>query len=157
MLKIKCIIEDGMELPMYETGLAAGMDVKANQYSSPNNLKETLEFSEDGFILKPNERVLIKTGIKVEVPSGYELQVRSRSGMALKNGVFVLNGLGTVDADYRGDVGVILANFSNENFIIKKGDRIAQFVFNKFEQVEFKIDSLSQTERGTGGFGHTGK
>lgn len=154
---IKITLEDGVNIPKYETELSAGMDVRAWKYSLPSNLKETLDFGEHGFILKPFERVLIKTGIKMSIPENMECQVRSRSGLSLKNGIFVLNGLGTIDADYRGDVGVILANFSNQDFVIKKGDRIAQLVFNEFKRVELNVStSLDETERGDGGFGHTG-
>ncbi len=155
---VEILLEDDVEAPKYETLNSAGMDVRAWRYSLPTNLKETLDFPEDGFVLKPFERVLVKTGIKMSLPSEMECEVRSRSGLALKNGIFVLNGIGTIDADYRGDIGVILANFSNEDFVIKKGDRIAQIVFNKIEKTTLiKVDLLTSTERGEGGFGHTGK
>lgn len=108
-------------------------------------------------VLKPLERVLVKTGLFLELPQGHECQVRPRSGLALKKGITVLNSPGTIDADYRGEVGVILINLSNEDFTIEDGERIAQLVFAKHEQAKFTIvDSLSETERGSGGFGSTG-
>lgn len=108
-------------------------------------------------VLKPFERALVKTGLFLELPQGIECQVRPRSGLAFKNGITVLNAPGTIDADYRGEVGVILINLSNEEFIIQDGERIAQLVFAKHEQVEFiEVQSLSETERGAGGFGSTG-
>jgi dUTP pyrophosphatase len=131
-------------LPAYETISSAGMDVRAA-------LKETVT-------LQPLERKLIPTGLYLEIPHGYEVQVRPRSGLAYKNGVTVLNAPGTIDADYRGEVGVLLVNLSNESFTIASGDRIAQLVVAKVEQIEWKPTSrLSETERGEGGFGSTGK
>ena len=131
-------------LPAYETLSSAGMDVRAA-------LNETVT-------LKPLERKLIPTGLFLEIPHGYEVQVRPRSGLAYKNGVTVLNAPGTIDADYRGEVGVLLVNLSNEPFTIASGDRIAQLVVAKVEQIEWKpTDQLSETERGEGGFGSTGK
>ena len=129
------------ELPKYQTTGSAGFDLQAAEFK----------------VVEPGKVVLVKTDLKVAVPEGYELQVRSRSGLALKNGVFVLNAPGTVDADYRGTVGVILANFSTERFVVNAGDRIAQGVVSKVEQVQFvQVDSLESTERGAGGFGSTG-
>lgn len=131
-------------LPAYETLSSAGMDVRAA-------LNETVT-------LHPLERKLIPTGLFLEIPHGYEVQVRPRSGLAYKNGVTVLNAPGTIDADYRGEVGVLLVNLSNESFTIASGDRIAQLVVAKVEQIEWKpTDQLSETERGEGGFGSTGK
>ena len=131
-------------LPVYETLSSAGMDVRAA-------LNETVT-------LQPLERKLIPTGLFLEIPHGYEVQVRPRSGLAYKNGVTVLNAPGTIDADYRGEVGVLLVNLSNEPFTIASGDRIAQLVVAKVEQIEWKpTDQLSETERGEGGFGSTGK
>jgi dUTP pyrophosphatase len=131
-------------LPQYESSGAAGLDLKAN-------ISEKLE-------LKPLERVLVKTGLFLEIPEGYEAQVRPRSGLALKNGITVLNSPGTVDADYRGELGVILVNLSSEIFIINDGDRIAQLVFAKVEQAKWlETENLSDTNRGAGGFGSTGK
>ena len=131
-------------LPVYETLSSAGMDVRAA-------LNETVT-------LQPLERKLIPTGLFLEIPHGYEVQVRPRSGLAYKNGVTVLNAPGTIDADYRGEVGVLLVNLSNEPFTIASGDRIAQLVVAKVEQIEWKPTSqLSETERGEGGFGSTGK
>ncbi len=131
-------------LPAYETLSSAGMDVRAA-------LNEAVT-------LQPLERKLIPTGLFLEIPHGYEVQVRPRSGLAYKNGVTVLNAPGTIDADYRGEVGVLLVNLSNEPFTIASGDRIAQLVVAKVEQIEWKpTDQLSETERGEGGFGSTGK
>ncbi len=131
-------------LPAYETLSSAGMDVRAA-------LNEAVT-------LQPLERKLIATGLFLEIPHGYEVQVRPRSGLAYKNGVTVLNAPGTIDADYRGEVGVLLINLSNEPFTIASGDRIAQLVVAKVEQIEWKPTSqLSETERGEGGFGSTGK
>ncbi|HRO75246.1 MAG TPA: dUTP diphosphatase [Crocinitomicaceae bacterium] len=142
-MKIKVINKSNFDLPQYETKASAGLDLKAN-------ITETIT-------LKPLERALVKTGLFLEIPEGYEAQVRPRSGLAYKNGVTVLNAPGTIDADYRGEVGVILVNLSNEDFTIQAGDRIAQMVFAKFEQAEW-IDAeiLSETARGEGGFGSTG-
>jgi len=131
-------------LPAYETIASAGMDLRAD-------LNEDL-------VLKPLERVLIPTGLKIELPIGYEAQVRPRSGLAAKHGITVLNSPGTIDADYRGEIKVILVNLSNENFTIKHGERIAQMIIAKHETVTLcEVSELSQTERGKGGFGHTGK
>ncbi len=131
-------------LPAYETLSSAGMDVRAA-------LNEAVT-------LQPLERKLIATGLFLEIPHGYEVQVRPRSGLAYKNGVTVLNAPGTIDADYRGEVGVLLINLSNEPFTIASGDRIAQLIVAKVEQIEWKSTSqLSETERGEGGFGSTGK
>ncbi len=144
MLDVKIINNSKHELPKYETIGAAGLDLKAN-------IREAIE-------LKPLERVLVKTGLFIEIPQGYEAQVRPRSGLAYKNGITVLNSPGTIDADYRGEIGVILVNLSNDSFVINDGERVAQLVFAKHEQANW-IDttSLSETDRGEGGFGSTGK
>lgn len=143
-MDVKIINTSQHEIPSYETSLSAGLDLRAN-------LSETV-------VLKPLERALIKTGLFIEIPAGYEAQVRPRSGFALKQGVTVLNSPGTIDADYRGEVGVILINLSAEAVTIENGDRIAQLVFAKVEQAHWiTTDELSETERGAGGFGSTGK
>ena len=143
-MKVRIINKSDNKLPEYETEHSAGMDVRAY-------------LPEGKITLKPLGRALIKTGIQVELPKGMELGVRSRSGLAYKKGVIVLNAPGTVDADYRGDVGVILINLGEEEFVVESGDRIAQFVFAKHETVEFEVSNeLESTERGEGGFGSTG-
>lgn len=142
-MKVKVINKSNFPLPEYKTKGAAGVDLKAN--------------IEEEIVLKPLERKLIPTGLYVEIPEGYEGQVRPRSGLAIKHGVTVLNAPGTIDSDYRGEICVILINLGNEDFVINPGDRIAQFVLNKYECIDFEsIDKLSDTERGKGGFGHTG-
>ncbi len=143
-MKVLVINKSDNELPAYETIGSAGLDIRA--------------FIEETITLNPFERKLIKTGLFLEIPVGYEAQVRPRSGYALKNGVTVLNSPGTIDADYRGEVGVILINLSQEKVEIHSGDRIAQLVFAKVEQAEWtEVETLSETERGAGGFGSTGK
>jgi dUTP pyrophosphatase len=142
-MKVKVINQSKHPLPSYETSASAGLDVRAN-------LTEAVE-------LKPLGRVLIKTGLFLEIPEGFECQVRPRSGLALKKGVTVLNSPGTIDADYRGEVGVILVNLSDEPFVIEDGERIAQLVFAEFKQAVWEESvSLTETERGAGGFGSTG-
>ena len=142
-MQIKVINNSQHLLPSYETSASAGLDIRANLT--------------DSITLKPLERALVKTGIFLEIPVGYEAQVRPRSGLAFKNGVTVLNSPGTIDADYRGEVRVILINLSNENFLINNGERIAQLVFAKVEQAQWKeVEILSDTARGEGGFGSTG-
>lgn len=142
-MKVKVINSSGHELPKYETSASAGVDLRAN-------LSESI-------VLNPLERALVKTGLFLEIPEGYEAQVRPRSGLALKKGITVLNSPGTIDADYRGEVGVILINLSNEPFAIENGERIAQLVFAKVEQAQWEeTGSLSETDRGAGGFGSTG-
>lgn len=134
---------EGAELPSYATKASSGVDLCA--------------LLEEPLVLMPFERALIPTGLSVSIPAGYEAQVRPRSGIAIKNGVTVLNTPGTIDADYRGEVKVILINLGSEPFVIANGDRIAQMVFNSVVHVEWKIvDTLSETERGSGGFGSTG-
>ena len=142
-MKVCVVNKSNHRLPEYSTPMSAGMDLKAN-ISEP-------------ITLGPLQRILIPTDLYMAIPEGYELQIRSRSGLALKSGIFCLNSPGTVDQDYRGNVGVILANFSDTPFIINPGDRIAQAVLNKFEKIEWKeVTTLDETERGTGGFGHSG-
>ncbi len=142
-MKVKVINRSQNALPSYETTASAGMDVRAN-------------ITED-VVLQPLERKLIPTGLFLEIPQGYECQVRPRSGLALKSGITVLNSPGTIDADYRGEVGVILINLSNDEFCVKPGDRIAQLVFAQFVQAGWEeTEELSESNRGAGGFGSTG-
>jgi len=142
-MQVKVINKSKHALPAYETDASAGLDVRAN-------IDAPIE-------LQPMERVLVKTGLFLEIPVGFECQVRPRSGLALKKGITVLNAPGTIDADYRGEVGVILINLSNETFTIENGERIAQLVFARYEQAQWlETDTLSSTERGAGGFGSTG-
>lgn len=143
-MKVKIINKSNNPLPEYKTPLSAGMDLMAN-------LNEEI-------VLEPMEKKLIPTGLYIELPAGYEAQVRPRSGLAIKEGVTVLNTPGTIDADYRGEICVIMINLSNKKFIIKNGDRIAQMVIAKHESIQWQqTDVLEETDRGTGGFGHTGK
>lgn len=141
---IKVINKSHHPLPQYETPLSAGLDLKA--------------FLPDGpIVLKPMERAMVKTGLFIELPEGHEAQVRPRSGLALKKGITVLNSPGTIDADYRGEICVILINLSAEDFVINDGERIAQMVVARYERAEWQeAIELSETERGAGGFGHTG-
>ena len=140
---LKLVNKANNDLPRYETELSAGMDVRS--------------FIESPIILKPFERKLVNTGLYAQLEKGYEIQVRPRSGLALKNGITVLNSPGTIDADYRGEIGVILINLSNDDFIINSGDRIAQLVVSKHEQPNLEqTDSLDSTIRGEKGFGSTG-
>ncbi|NJB37114.1 dUTP diphosphatase [Croceivirga sp. JEA036] len=142
-MEIKIINKSAHALPHYETLASAGMDLRAN--------------IEESIILKPLERTIVKTGLFIELPVGYEAQVRPRSGLAAKKGITVLNAPGTVDADYRGEIGVILVNLSNEEFTIENGERIAQLVIAKHERADWVlVEELSETERGAGGFGSTG-
>lgn len=142
-MKIDIINRSKHPLPSYETLLSAGMDLRA--------------VVEEPITLAPLERNIIGTGLYMALPKGYEAQVRPRSGLAAKRGITVLNAPGTIDADYRGEVGVILINLSNEHFVIRNGDRIAQMVIAKFERAEWaEVSLLSETERGDGGFGSTG-
>lgn len=140
---VKITLADGVQKPMYMTEGSAGMDVRAN-------IKEPI-------ILGSLERVLVPTGIKMEIPMGYEVQVRPRSGLALKHGISMANTPGTIDSDYRGEIGVIMINLSKENFVINPGERIAQLVLGKVYQMDLVEGELSVTERGEGGFGHTGR
>ena len=142
-MTIKIINKSQHELPNYETITSAGMDLRAN-ISEPITLKSL-------------ERTIVKTGLFIELPIGYEAQVRPRSGLAAKKGITVLNSPGTVDADYRGEIGVILVNLSNEDFVIENGERIAQLIIAKHERAEWiEVQELSETSRGEGGFGSTG-
>jgi dUTP pyrophosphatase len=143
-MKINIVNHSKHPLPEYATPLSAGMDLRAN-----------IEFP---VILKPLERKLIPTGIYLEIPAGYEAQIRPRSGLAIKKGITVLNSPGTIDADYRGEVCIILVNLSSEDFEIADGERICQMVIASHEQAEWiEVSELGETGRGTGGFGHTGK
>ena len=143
MITIKVVNTGHQPLPTYATAESAGMDLRANL--------------DEPIILKPMERRLIPTGLYIALPAGYEAQVRPRSGLALKKGITVLNAPGTVDADYRGEVGVLLINLSQEDFVINDGERIAQMVIARHEQGEFlAVEVLDETERGAGGYGHTG-
>lgn len=142
-MKIKIINKSGHKLPHYETLASAGMDLRADL--------------ESPITLKPLERAIVPTGLFIELPVGYEAQVRPRSGLAAKKGITVLNAPGTIDADYRGNVGVILVNLSNEDFTVENGERIAQMVIAKHERAEWEeVGTLSDTDRGEGGFGSTG-
>ena len=142
-MTIKIINKSQHDLPSYETIASAGMDVRAN-------LEQSIE-------LKPLERAIVKTGLFIELPIGFEAQVRPRSGLAAKNGITVLNSPGTIDADYRGEIGVILVNLSADDFIIKNGERIAQLIIAKHERADWiSVQELSETSRGEGGFGSTG-
>ena len=143
MLKVKIINRGRQPLPTYATALSAGMDLRAN--------------IDEDITLQPMQHQLVPTGLHIALPEGYEAQIRPRSGLALKHGITVLNTPGTVDADYRGEIMVLLVNFSNEPFIVKDGERIAQMIVAKHEQVSFELtETLDETERGAGGYGHTG-
>ena len=143
MIEIKLVTKSG-NIPAYETEGSAGMDLKAV-------LNEPV-------VLAPGERRLIPTGLFIELPQGYEAQVRARSGLAIKHGITLINCVGTIDSDYRGEIQVPLVNLGQEDFEIKNGERIAQMVIAKYEQISWKItDELSETKRGAGGFGHTGR
>ena len=142
-MKVKVVNKSKHNLPNYSTIASAGMDIRAN-INNP-------------FTIKPLERTIVKTGLFLELPVGYEAQVRPRSGLAFKKGITVLNSPGTIDADYRGEVGVILVNLSSEEFVIEDGERIAQMVIAKHEQASWiEVETLEETERGVGGFGSTG-
>jgi dUTP pyrophosphatase len=143
-MEIKIVNKSNNELPAYSTELSAGMDIRA--------------FLPGPVVLKPLERKLIPTGLFVEIPAGFEAQIRPRSGLALKKGITVLNSPGTIDADYRGEVGIILINLSNEDFVIESGERICQMIISSHETVLWNlVEVLEETVRGEGGFGHTGK
>ena len=142
-VNIKIVNESSNPLPQYETAGSAGMDIRAT-------LSEPI-------LLKPLQRALVPTGLYIELPDGYEAQVRPRSGLAIKKGLSVLNSPGTIDSDYRGEIKVILINLSNESVIVNTGERIAQIVISKYEKATLtEVDELSDSERGSGGFGHTG-
>lgn len=139
-IKIKSLSD---KLPAYETEGSAGMDIRA--------------YIDEPIVLEPGKRALIPTGIFLEIPKGYEVQIRARSGLAVKHGIGLTNGIGTIDSDYRGEIKVSLINWGEEAFVINNGERIAQMVAAKYEKVEFaRVEELSETERGAGGFGHTG-
>ena len=143
-MKVKIINKSHHPLPEYATPFSAGVDLRAN--------------IDNPITLGPLERTLVPTGLYLELPQGYEAQIRPRSGLALKHGLTVLNSPGTIDADYRGEIRVILVNLSNESFVINDGERICQMVIAQHAQVEWEqVDSINDTERGAGGFGHTGK
>jgi dUTP pyrophosphatase len=142
-MKVRIVNTSKHDCPAYSTKLSAGMDVYANL--------------DNPLILKPLDRALVKTGLFIELPEGFEAQIRPRSGLALKKGITVLNSPGTIDADYRGEIGIILVNLSNETFVVNDGERICQMIVAKHEKVEWMVtDSLNGTDRGIGGFGHTG-
>ena len=143
-IKVQIVNKSSNILPQYETVNSSGLDLRAS--------------IEDEIVLKPLERTLVPTGLYISIPAGYEAQVRPRSGLAFKHGLTVLNTPGTIDADYRGEVKVILVNLSKDDFVIKNGERVCQLVFAKVEQIEWvQVEVLDETERGAGGFGHTGK
>lgn len=144
MTEIKIVNRGHQPLPAYATAQSAGMDLRAN-LDAP-------------VVLRPLQRAMIKTGLHIALPEGYEAQVRPRSGLAFKHGVTVINSPGTIDADYRGEIGVLLVNLGSEDFMVNDGERIAQMVVARHEKVEFTlVETLDETERGEGGFGHTGK
>lgn len=143
-MNIRIINKSGLALPQYETAHAAGMDMRA--------------FTVEEIVIKPAQRVLVPTGLHIELPIGYEAQIRPRSGLAYKNGISIVNSPGTIDADYRGEIKVLLINHSDTDFVVKNGDRIAQMVIAKHETVTWdSVEELSDTARGAGGYGHTGK
>ena len=142
-MNVKIVNSSGNSLPEYSTSLSAGMDLRANL--------------DNPVVLKPLERRLIPTGLFIELPGGFEAQIRPRSGLALKKGISVVNTPGTIDADYRGEIGIILINLSKEDFIVNHGERICQMIINKVEMIAWnEVESLEDSERGAGGFGHTG-
>lgn len=143
MLNVKVINKGHQPLPAYATSQSAGMDLRAN--------------IDESIVLHPMERRLVPTGLHIALPQGFEAQIRPRSGLALKHGITVLNTPGTIDADYRGELMVLLINFSDTDFVINDGERIAQMVVARHEQIEFQlVDEIDDTERGAGGYGHTG-
>ena len=143
-MKVKIVNKSRHALPEYQTPLSAGLDIRANL--------------DESVTLRPLERAMIPTGLYVELPEGCEMQIRPRSGLAAKHGITVLNSPGTIDADYRGEIKVILVNLSNEPFTIESGERIAQMIVARYEQIEWQpVEELGETERGAGGFGSTGK
>jgi dUTP pyrophosphatase len=143
-MKINIINNSGLPLPQYETANAAGMDLRA--------------FTTAEIVIKPMQRTLVPTGLHIELPVGFEAQIRPRSGLAYKHGISIVNSPGTIDADYRGEIKVLLINLSDLDFVIKNGDRIAQMVVAKHETVSWEpVSQLNETARGTGGYGHTGK
>ena len=142
-VKIKIINKSDNPLPEYAISGSSGMDLRA--------------FLKEDLIIKPLERVVIPTGLYVEIPDGYEIQIRARSGLALKHGLSLPNGIGTIDSDYRGELGVIIINLSKEGYTVKSGDKIAQMVLSKYEKIQLEqVDVLDESKRGSGGYGHTG-
>lgn len=142
-MKIEVVNKGHQSLPAYATCQSAGMDLRANL--------------DEPVVLRPMERRLIPTGLHIALPEGYEAQVRPRSGLALKHGITVLNAPGTIDADYRGEIGVVLINLSDTDFVVNDGERIAQMVIARYEKADFvEVETLDETERGAGGYGHTG-
>lgn len=143
MKAVKIVNKSRHQLPQYSTACSAGMDLRAN--------------IDNPIVLRPFQRALVPTGLFISLPEGYEAQVRPRSGLAFKHGITVLNTPGTIDADYRGEIGVILVNLGQEDFVVNDGERIAQMVVARYEQVELlAVETLDETERGAGGFGHSG-
>ena len=143
-MKINIINKSGLALPQYETAHAAGMDMRA--------------FTPEEIVIKPMQRILVPTGLHIELPIGYEAQIRPRSGLAYKHGISIVNSPGTIDADYRGEIKVLLINLSDTDFVVNNGDRIAQMVIAKHETISWEnVEELSDTARGAGGYGHTGK
>ena len=144
MVKISVVNKSSFDLPSYQSALAAGLDLRANL--------------SDKIVISPMERKLIPTGLFIALPQGYEAQIRPRSGLAIKYGITILNSPGTIDSDYRGEIGIILINLSNKRFVVNSGDRIAQMVISKHEQIKWEvIESLPKSNRGEKGFGSTGK
>ncbi|WP_099203194.1 dUTP diphosphatase [Miniphocaeibacter massiliensis] len=142
-MKVKIINKSNNPMPEYATIGSSGMDIKA--------------FLDKDITLKPLERKMIPTGLYISIPIGYEIQVRARSGMSIKHGITLVNAVGTIDSDYRGEIGVLAINLSNKEYTIKTGDKIAQMILAKYEIIEFEeVDNLDETDRNTGGFGHTG-
>lgn len=142
-MKIEIINKSNNEMPKYATKGSSGLDLMA--------------YTDEDITLKPLERKIIPTGLSISIPEGYEVQIRARSGMSIKHGITVINGIGTIDSDYRGELGVLLVNLSNEEYTIKSGDKIAQMVLCKYEVVEFvEVEELDDTKRSSGGFGHSG-
>jgi dUTP pyrophosphatase len=170
-MELKVFNESDQLLPKYETTMSAGMDVRADlknkgfdELMKFGNVEADYfgnDYNEYNIVLKPGGRIAVPTGLYVEIPFGYEIQVRPRSGLALKNGITVCNTPGTIDSDWRGIIGVILINHGSEDFVIRHGDRIAQLILNKVENIQWKVvdklSDLSETKRGDGGFGSTGK
>jgi dUTP pyrophosphatase len=143
-MKVKIVNKSRHPLPAYSTVFSAGMDIRAN--------------IDEEIVVKPMERLLVPTGLYIELPTGFEAQIRPRSGLAIKHGITILNSPGTIDSDYRGEIRIILINLSAEDFVIKDGERICQMIISKFEQISWEVvEDLEVTDRGAGGFGHTGK
>jgi dUTP pyrophosphatase len=143
-MKIRIVNKSKHPLPAYSTEASAGMDIRAD--------------IENEIVLEPGKRKLVKTGLFIEIPSGYEAQIRPRSGLAISKGITVLNSPGTIDSDYRGEICVILVNLSEEKFVIRDGERICQMIIARHEKADWiQVESINETERGSGGFGHTGK